>query len=69
MISGTECGLFAIRSLLIWLLFGFVAPKSAETLPFTLVREGHSNNRHVTLASAAAAYVFLQGQFLHFTFC
>lgn len=37
-----KCSLFAIRGLLIELVFDTVAPKSAETSPFTPVGAGHS---------------------------
>lgn len=51
MISGTECSLFAIRDLLTELAFASVASKSAETLPFTLVGVGHSNNSYCTIST------------------
>lgn len=54
MISETECSLFAIRGLFIWLVVEPVAPKSAEASPFTLVAGGRSNNS-IPLASATAA--------------
>lgn len=50
-----QCSLFAIRGLLFELVFDTVAPKSAETSPFTPVGAGHSNNRYITPASTAAA--------------
>ena len=50
-----QSSFFAIRGLLIGLAFDPVAPKSAETLLFTLVGAGHSNNRYIAPASATAA--------------